>query len=349
MINVGIIGCGRIAKIHWLALRTLPQVQINGVMSRRPGAAEKFAKTHGIPNHFSSIEDICSDDKIDAIHICSENTAHLDAVICSLQHKKHIVCEKPLGVTVQETEKMVSLAQNTPVLATSCFSYQLHPSIELINTHLPEIGALKTISMKYLQCSYLSKSKNGWLPEENRYGPSYIIADIGSHCFNVLNTILKTNLSIKSAKITNITGINKCSDIASEIHASAENKCPEITINISKISEGITNQISVEFQGSTGAIIVNNILEEEIIIKRNNNEEYIIQRSPDNTSCDTFQFPAGHPQGWLSGFVNLFSRFYNGISSENYDERDLGIPSVKDAHEICKLVHQTLELGAKSV
>jgi predicted dehydrogenase len=110
MFRIGIIGCGKIAQVrHIPEYDQNPDVQLYGfydLSADRTGAlAEKFGA-----RAYDTIDDMLADPMIDAVSVCTANAFHADNAVAALRAGKHVLCEKPMAITMQDCEKMVQEA-----------------------------------------------------------------------------------------------------------------------------------------------------------------------------------------------------------------------------------------------
>jgi len=111
MINVGIIGCGKIAQV-----RHLPEyaengnVKIAGLFDLNVQRAQELAEKYGA-KAYDSYETMLADEGIDAVSVCSSNNSHAEIAIAALKAGKHVLCEKPMATTLADCEKMVATAR----------------------------------------------------------------------------------------------------------------------------------------------------------------------------------------------------------------------------------------------
>lgn len=111
MIRVGIIGCGKIAQIrHIPEYEEEDGVEIAGVYDLNRERAESIAKEHG-GRAYASYEEMLADDSIDAVSVCTANHVHAEITIAALKAGKHVLCEKPMGMTLKECEDMVKASE----------------------------------------------------------------------------------------------------------------------------------------------------------------------------------------------------------------------------------------------
>ena len=112
-IKVGIIGCGKIAQV-----RHIPEFAANpnsvpyGFYDINLARAEELAKKYG-GKAYASYEELLADPSIEAVSVCAANHAHAEISIAALKAGKHVLCEKPMAVTLAECEAMVAAAKES--------------------------------------------------------------------------------------------------------------------------------------------------------------------------------------------------------------------------------------------
>jgi myo-inositol 2-dehydrogenase/D-chiro-inositol 1-dehydrogenase len=100
-VNFGIIGAGRIGKVHAETLTfRLPEARILAIADVNREAAQAVAARCGIPNVAESSAEILADPRIDAVLICSSTDTHAELIVQAARAGKHIFCEKPIAVTL---------------------------------------------------------------------------------------------------------------------------------------------------------------------------------------------------------------------------------------------------------
>lgn len=111
MINVGIIGCGRIAQVrHIPEYEANGNVKICGFYDINHERAEELAKKYQA-KAYDSYEELLSDDTIDAVSVCAANSVHAAITMAALEAGKHVLCEKPMAMTLSDCEEMVRAAK----------------------------------------------------------------------------------------------------------------------------------------------------------------------------------------------------------------------------------------------
>ena len=113
MIGIGIVGCGKIAQVrHIPEYLDNPCATIRGFFDMNMDRASDLAKRYGA-KAFESAEAMFADPTIDAVSICAANFAHASLTIAALEAGKHVLCEKPMAVTLEECEAMVEAARKS--------------------------------------------------------------------------------------------------------------------------------------------------------------------------------------------------------------------------------------------
>jgi myo-inositol 2-dehydrogenase/D-chiro-inositol 1-dehydrogenase len=115
-LNVGIIGAGRIGKVHseTLAFR-VPEARTVAIADLNHEAAERVALRCGIPKVASSVDEILADPTIQAVLICSPTDTHADLIFRAAQAGKHIFCEKPIAHSLAKIDTALAAVRQAGV------------------------------------------------------------------------------------------------------------------------------------------------------------------------------------------------------------------------------------------
>lgn len=125
-IRWGIIGLGRIANKFAQDIHSVPNCQLYAVASRHQEKANSFAKLHNAMKAYGSYEALVADPNIDAVYIATPHSVHKTYGIMCLNHKKAVLCEKPLAMNSQEVTDVIAVAkQNNTLLMEALWTYFL--------------------------------------------------------------------------------------------------------------------------------------------------------------------------------------------------------------------------------
>ena len=106
-LNVGILGCGPIAQAgHFESVTKARNTKLHAICDVAEDLVERFAVTHGAEKSYLSYEDMLADPQLDAVIIATADAFHVPAAMAALAAGKHVLCEKPLGVTLEEVQQL---------------------------------------------------------------------------------------------------------------------------------------------------------------------------------------------------------------------------------------------------
>jgi predicted dehydrogenase len=116
-VKVGIVGSQFQADIHAASFQIMPdEAEVVAVASPTPGNASALAKKFGIPRVFTDYRDMLKEKDIEMVTIAAPNSLHAQMTKDCAAAGKHIVCEKPLAMTIAEGEEMIAAAKQHGVL-----------------------------------------------------------------------------------------------------------------------------------------------------------------------------------------------------------------------------------------
>ncbi|MBS9462095.1 Gfo/Idh/MocA family oxidoreductase [Flagellimonas sp. 389] len=144
-IRWGIIGPGNIAKKFTKDLQLFEDVEIGAVASRSLEKAQKFANEFGIENAYGSYEELFTAQTSDVVYIATPHNFHKDLAIKAMESGKHVLCEKPLGVSRSEVEELIKVARTSKVFLMEGLWSRFNPSIQKVK-ELIDMGEIGKIS-----------------------------------------------------------------------------------------------------------------------------------------------------------------------------------------------------------
>jgi myo-inositol 2-dehydrogenase/D-chiro-inositol 1-dehydrogenase len=143
-LNVGIIGAGRIGKVHAenLAFR-VPEARALAITDLNREAAERVASRCGIPTVASSVDQILANPAIQAVLICSSTDTHAELIIRAAQAGKHIFCEKPIAHSLGRIDAALAATRQSGVKLQIGFNRRFDPNFARVRAAVAsgEIGA----------------------------------------------------------------------------------------------------------------------------------------------------------------------------------------------------------------
>ncbi|MDJ0665058.1 MAG: Gfo/Idh/MocA family oxidoreductase [Acidimicrobiia bacterium] len=357
-IKAGVVGVGFIGVAHVEALRRLG-VDVVGVVGSSPERARAKAEAANLPRVYDGIEAMAADPEIDVIHIASPNYAHAGQARIVLDAGKHVVCEKPLALTSEETADLVARAATAGLVNAVCFNIRFYPNCHQARSLVAsgDIGTPRLISGSYLQDWLLLETDWNWRLESEKAGALRAVADIGSHWLDLarfitgahvtevmadLHTFVKTRKHPAGPVETfAVTGDDEElieeameSDDSAGVLLRFDNGARGV-VTISQVSAGRKNSVSIEVDGSESALSWFSENPDHLWIGHRGRPNEILQRDPSLASPDaarTIGYPGGHVEGYPDTFRALFAEVYADVAAGG-PAVDPRYPTFADGHD----------------
>lgn len=181
-VSVGIIGPGFWAETMYLpALNNHPHAVVTAICGRNAEKTKAFAEAHNIPHHFADYEAMFGSGLVEAVVIVTGNKTHYKMTMKALAAGLHVLCEKPLAMTVGEADEMAARAKEAGVKCLVPFTYRFMPTSRYVKRLIEEgyIGRPYHLNMRYYT-GYAREGNYMWRLDMQEAGAGPI-GDIGSH------------------------------------------------------------------------------------------------------------------------------------------------------------------------
>lgn len=201
-INWGILGTAWIAKERVIpAIHMAKNSNLLAISSRSIEKSEQIASDYAIPKAYGSYEDLLSDPEIEAVYIPLPNQLHAEWTIRAAEAGKHVLCEKPVALSVKEMTGMLEACRKNNVHLMEAFAFRSHPKwkeiVELIRGG--NIGEVRTVQARY---SIMVENKND-IRLNNDLGGG-VLNDLGSYCVNAIRLIMDSDpMDVKAFAVFN--------------------------------------------------------------------------------------------------------------------------------------------------
>src|SRR5262245_52967677 len=139
--GAAVVGCGGISASHLTAYRALAdQCDVIAVCDVQESAARARAAAFEVPEVFTDYHRMLADDRIQVVSVCTPHFLHAPVSIAAARAGKHVICEKPMAMSVGECHEMVAAARASGVRLT-VGSERVNPRYRFIRDRvLPEVG-----------------------------------------------------------------------------------------------------------------------------------------------------------------------------------------------------------------
>ena len=160
-------------------------------MASTPERARAAAANLRIPHADASLA-AALDRGIDAVHICAPNALHRELVLEALEHKVHVVCEKPLGITVAEAAELEAAARAAGVVHAVCFNNRFYPLVQEIAARRREglLGRAFLVRASIADDTLWHRRDWDWRLDPAIGGPTVVTSTTGSHLLDLVMFLL---------------------------------------------------------------------------------------------------------------------------------------------------------------
>ncbi len=337
-IGAAVIGSGFIGTVHIEALRRLG-VNVRGVVDATPELSGAAAARMGLPQAYPDLEAALDDSAVDIIHVTSPNQFHYPQVKAILAAGKHVICEKPLAVTSEESRELVRLADASGRVTAVNFNIRFYP----LNQHARrmvadgELGDVRLITGHYFQDWLLLDTDWNWRLEPDKGGTLRAVGDIGSHWIDLTNFI--TGLEVQSVMADLSTFVKVRQKPIGEVETFSQERAANTepvdmttddaavillryangargSVAISQISAGRKNSVQWEIDGAAAAAAWDSETPDHLWIGHRGRPNEILQRGAElmnETGIAATALPGGHVEGFADSMTSHFRQIYRAV------------------------------------
>jgi predicted dehydrogenase len=356
-IGSAVIGSGFIGTVHVEALRRLG-VQVTGLLGSSPERAAASARRLGVARGYASLDELLADDRVEVVHVTSPNHLHHGQVRQILSAGRHVVCEKPLALTSDESGELVRLAAEHGRVNAVNFNIRFYP----LNQHVHELvrdgalGDVRLVSGRYFQDWLLLETDWNWRLEPDRGGALRAVGDIGSHWLDLV--AFMTGLHVTEVMADMATFIPTRRQPAGPVETfstevAADTVEREIgtediatillrfengalgSVAISQLSPGRKNSLAYEIDGSAAAVAWDSETPDHLWIGHRERANEILLRNPalmGPAGQAAAALPGGHVEGFADTFRSLFRAIYADVAAGAPSDSPT-YPTFADGHD----------------
>jgi predicted dehydrogenase len=367
--QVAILGAGMIGEVHRRAA-VLAGAEILGVMASSMERSREVARAWGAEEAYGSIEEV-AESKAEIVHVCTPNASHVPYAVGLMEAGKHVLCEKPLGVSLEDAQLAAKVAEDAGVINTIPFTYRFHPMVREMRDRVgsEEFGEINLIHGSYLQDWLLNPKATSWRVDPKAGGPSRAFGDIGSHWCDLMEWVTGDRIA-RLVATTSITIKQRPASTAATMSV-VESDAPLVDVEtedsalimfrtasdiagsavISQLSAGRKNRLWIEVDGMHQSAVFDQDLGEQLWIGREAGAQLLV-RDPNQGSPEQRRLsmlPAGHTQGFAQCFENYVADSYVAVDAhDGKGQVPAGLPTFADgarAAEICDAMLRSAASG----
>jgi phthalate 4,5-cis-dihydrodiol dehydrogenase len=168
--RLGVAGLGVASTLFLPGVELHPHTGIVAAADVRPAALEAFRRRYG-GHTYASVEELCADPELDAVWIATPNEFHARHAILAAEHGKHVICTKPMALSVDECVAMCTAASANGVQLVCGQTFSMHPDIHLMREIVASGELGRTIAINsWLSTDWLLKPRVAEELDEARGG-----------------------------------------------------------------------------------------------------------------------------------------------------------------------------------
>ena len=374
-LRMAMIGGGKdafIGAVHRIALNMDGQVElVAGALSVNPATAVEsgkllFLDEDRIYTDYKIMLEkeaaMPADKRIDFVSIVTPNFVHFDPAMMALEKGFNVVIEKPITFTLEEAQQLKAKVEETGLSLLLCHTYTGYPMVKQAKQFIKSgaLGKIRKIYVEYPQ-GWLStlleaagNAQASWRTDPKKSGKAGCMGDIGTHAFNLAEYITGLEVTHICADI-NIVVEKRLLDDDGAAFLKFNSGATGVLM-ATQIAAGEENNVKIRVYGEKGGIEWKQEDANTLLVKWLDKPTEIYRTGGGYNSsfaAHNTRVPAGHPEGYLEAFGNLYRNFILTVrakmNGEQPKEEWLDFPSVKEGVRGMAFVNNVIESGQSDV
>jgi predicted dehydrogenase len=340
--GVALIGGGFIGPVHAEALRRIG-VEVVGLLGSSPERARPLADRLGIAEVYRDLDALLADPAVGAVHVASPNACHFGQAQAALRAGMHVLCEKPLATTAQETAALVALAAERPEqVAALNYNARFYPLCHELHARVAQgdVGRILSVTGCYTQDWLLKPDDYNWRVEPDGGTNLRAIADIGTHWMDLAQFVIGRPIHAVLADLATFhttrrrpigpaetfagaraPGVTREVKVSTEDYGAVLLRWDDGTRGVFHVSQAIAgrkNRIVLEVAGTLGSLAWDSDAPNRLWIGRRDAANQLLERDPSllaPLASAISDYPGGHAEGFPDTFKQLFLAVYEAIAA----------------------------------
>jgi len=287
--------------------------------------------------------DLPPDERIEALSIVTPNHVHFDPAKLALENGFHVIIDKPLAFSLDEARELEKIVDKTGLILALTHTYTGYPMIKEAR-HIfktGKLGVVRKIYVEYPQ-GWLSTAlelegnkQASWRTDPERSGEGGAVGDIGTHAANLAEYVSGLTITKLCADV-NIVVEDRLLDDDSAALLKFDNGASGVLM-ATQIATGEENDLKLRVYGEKGSIEWTHTDPNTLLFKPLNEPVQILRAGTgylSDAAQKNTRLPAGHPEGYLEAFANIYNAFYEAVCDYQTDTlkpiQEYDFPDVND-------------------
>jgi hypothetical protein len=370
-IRLGMVGGGEgafIGAVHRLAARMDDQYSfVAGALSSTPEKSLRSGASLGLDpkRTYGTYEEMAKKegrrkDGIEAVAIVTPNYMHAGPALAFLKAGIHVICDKPLTTSLKEALKLQVAAEKSGKIFAVTHNYTGYPMVRQARAMIAagELGEIRVVQIEYPQdwlaepLEQTGQKQADWRTDPSRSGAGGCIGDIGTHAYNLADFITNIPVVEVSAELTTfVQGRRLDDDTHVRLHYANGAKG---TLWASQIAVGNENALRIRIYGTKGGLSWSQENPNYLQFSPIGKPTYTITRGGAGSDAEAgrmTRIPAGHPEGYLEGFANIYTEIAHAVrASRSGTKPDAAVlfPTIRDGVKGLAFIEAAIASSVKS-
>jgi predicted dehydrogenase len=361
-LRAGIVGGGNgafIGPIHRIAAELDGQaLLVAGALSSDPARAMRAAAEWRLPRAYEdfrtmAIEESRRKDGIDFAIIATPNDLHAPVARAFLDAGIPVVCDKPLALSAAEADELVRQVEARRLCFALTHPYAAYPLVREARERVARgaLGELRRVVVEYQQdwlrepLEHEGHKQASWRTDPQRSGPGGCIGDIGTHAQHLLEYVAGRPIVALCADLTSFVAGRVLDDDANvllRLEGGAKG-----VLTCSQIACGEENALTLRLYGAAAGLEWRQQEPNTLIWKPANAPWQLIRTGSSTAGVQArlaTRAPAGHPEGYIEAFANIYSAFIADVRRCHAGETPIGgYPTVQDGARSMRFIQAVVE------
>lgn len=294
-------------------------------------------------------------DRIDFISITTPNHTHYEIAKAAVRAGFNVICDKPMTFDLAQAEDLMKAVEASDVVFAVSHNYTGYPLIRMAREMIlaGELGEIQAIRSQYIQGWLRTKLESedqkqaAWRTDPAKSGAAGAFGDIATHAYNLGRYMTGLMPESVSCHLKSFVEGRVLDDYGTAIIRYENGGLGSVTA--SQISHGRENDLSIEIDGTKGAIQWRQENPNEMIVRQNGKPHQIYTRDPNapfmNASgAAASRLPSGHPEAFFEAFANIYASAFDAMATRggggSVERRDTIYPNVYDGVEGMYFIQQ---------
>lgn len=297
-------------------------------------------------------------DRMDFISIVTPNHLHYGPAKMALEHGFHVMADKPLCFSLEEAIELQQLVEKTGLFFGLTHTYSGYPMIKEARQWVKQgkIGSIRKVYVEYPQ-GWLSENiesggqkQAAWRTDPARSGKSGCMGDIGTHAAHLAEYVVGSDISRLCADLNRVVGERVLDDDGAVLLRFA-NGASGVLI-ATQVAAGEENNLKLRVYGENGGLEWNHTDPNTLQVKWPDKPKESLRTGVNNSylseaAIQNARLPAGHPEGYLEAFANIYRNFALAIRARQhnvpFDADVFDFPDVNDGVMGMKFIDKVVE------